>query len=92
MYKSLNSCLQDRKNALEEYIYDARDKIDGAYSSYMLSEEKEKLKGMLTAAEDWLYSEEVGRDKVCFAEANNCALAYREKMQPNQPMSRNSMH
>ena len=53
--------MQDRKNALEEYIYDARDKIDGAYASYMLPEEKEKLKGMLGEAEDWLYSEEVCR-------------------------------
>lgn len=53
--------MQDRKNALEEYIYDARDKIDGAYASYMLPEEKEKLKGMLAEAEDWLYSEEVCR-------------------------------
>jgi len=49
---------EDRKNALEEYIYDARDKVDGSYSSYMQSEDKEKLKGLLTAAEDWLYSEE----------------------------------
>ena len=50
---------QDRKNALEEYIYDSRDKIDGAYAPFMLSAQKEQFKSQLTAAEDWLYSEEV---------------------------------
>jgi len=48
---------EDRKNALEEYIYDARDKIDGAYAAYILPDEKETLKRLLEEAENWLYSE-----------------------------------
>ncbi|CAG7854959.1 Heat shock protein hsp88 [Serendipita indica DSM 11827] len=49
---------EDRKNALEEYVYDMRSKLDDRYASYTQAEEKEKLLSMLSAAEDWLYSEE----------------------------------
>jgi heat shock 70kDa protein 4 len=49
---------QDRKNALEEYVYDMRGKLDDRYASYVTAEEKEKLLAALTEAEDWLYTEE----------------------------------
>lgn len=49
---------EDRKNALEEYVYDTRSKLDDRYASYVLSAEKEKLLVALSEAEDWLYSEE----------------------------------
>ncbi|KAH7916594.1 heat shock protein 70 family [Hygrophoropsis aurantiaca] len=49
---------EDRKNALEEYVYDTRGKLDDRYASYVQSSEKQKLLGMLQEAEDWLYSEE----------------------------------
>jgi len=49
---------EDRKNALEEYIYDARDKIDGQWSAFMPAGDKDGFRSLLTAAEDWLYSEE----------------------------------
>ncbi|KAG1751254.1 Hsp70 protein-domain-containing protein [Suillus paluster] len=49
---------EDRKNALEEYVYDMRAKLDERYSSYVQASEKEKLMGMFQEAEDWLYSEE----------------------------------
>ncbi|KAG6336640.1 hypothetical protein ID866_2447 [Astraeus odoratus] len=49
---------EDRKNALEEYVYDMRGKLDDRYASYVRPEEKEKLLAMLQEAEDWLYSEE----------------------------------
>lgn len=54
----LVAATEDRKNALEEYIYEARDKIDGAWSSYMPASDKDKFREQLTAAEDWLYSED----------------------------------
>ncbi|EGW35297.1 heat shock protein of HSP70 family, partial [Spathaspora passalidarum NRRL Y-27907] len=38
---------EDRKNALEEYIYDLRGKLDDQYSEFASPEEKEKLSGML---------------------------------------------
>lgn len=50
--------LQDRKNALEEYIYDMRSKLDSRYNPYAQTPEKQKLLAALSAAEEWLYSEE----------------------------------
>jgi heat shock protein 4 len=45
------------KNALEEYIYDTRSKISGAYSSYIDPKDKEKFTNDLNNAENWLYDE-----------------------------------
>ena len=42
---------EDRKNALEEYIYDMRGKLDDIYAEYASEEEKTKLHAMLDAAE-----------------------------------------
>jgi heat shock protein 4 len=49
---------EDRKNALEEYVYDMRAKLDERYSSFAQPAEKEKLNSMFQEAEDWLYSDE----------------------------------
>lgn len=49
---------EDRKNALEEYIYDTRSKLDERYAAFVQPAEKEKLLGLLSEAEDWLYSDE----------------------------------
>ncbi|KAK0213327.1 heat shock protein 70 family [Desarmillaria ectypa] len=49
---------EDRKNALEEYVYDTRGKLDDRYAQFVKPEEKEKLLIALQEAEDWLYSEE----------------------------------
>jgi heat shock protein 4 len=49
---------EDRKNALEEYVYDMRGKMDDRYASYVQAEEKEKLLVKLAEAEEWLYTEE----------------------------------
>lgn len=49
---------EDRKNALEEYVYDTRGKLDDRYISYVQEAEKEKLLAALQDAEDWLYTEE----------------------------------
>jgi len=46
------------KNALEEYVYDMRDKVESRYAQYITSSEKEALLSGLSSAEDWLYSEE----------------------------------
>ena len=42
---------EDRKNALEEYIYDTRAKLDDIYADYASDEEKAKLRTMLDEAE-----------------------------------------
>ncbi|KAG6827596.1 hypothetical protein H0H92_011193 [Tricholoma furcatifolium] len=49
---------EDRKNALEEYVYDTRGKLDDRYAAYVQASEKEKLLAALQEAEDWLYTEE----------------------------------
>ncbi|OCH88169.1 heat shock protein [Obba rivulosa] len=49
---------EDRKNALEEYIYDTRSRLGERYAPYARPDEKEKLLAALQEAEDWLYSEE----------------------------------
>jgi len=49
---------EDRKNALEEYVYDTRGKLDDRYTAFVQPAEKDKLLVALQEAEDWLYSEE----------------------------------
>jgi len=49
---------EDRKNALEEYVYDMRGRLDERYAVYVKAHEKETLLKALQEAEDWLYSEE----------------------------------
>lgn len=48
---------EEKKNELETYIYEMRNKIDDQYSSFASEAEKEKLKAKLEASEDWLYDE-----------------------------------
>jgi heat shock protein 4 len=49
---------EDRKNALEEYVYDMRGKLDERYAPYVQEAEKAPLLAKLQDAEDWLYTEE----------------------------------
>jgi heat shock protein 4 len=42
---------EDRKNTLEEYIYDTRGKLDDLYANYASEDEKTKFRAMLDAAE-----------------------------------------
>jgi heat shock protein 4 len=49
---------EDRKNALEEFIYDQRSKLDERYRPYAKADEKEKYLAALNEQEEWLYSEE----------------------------------
>jgi heat shock protein 4 len=46
------------KNALEEYVYDMRGKLDDRYAAYVQPQEKEKLLAILSEKENWLYTEE----------------------------------
>lgn len=42
---------EDRKNALEEYIYEMRGKIDDVYAEFANEQEKTKLKDLLEKTE-----------------------------------------
>lgn len=46
------------KNALEEYIYDARSKKDTDWSDFLETANNAKLTDLINAAEDWLYTDE----------------------------------
>ncbi|KAG5518384.1 hypothetical protein PMAC_003181 [Pneumocystis sp. 'macacae'] len=48
---------ENQKNALEEYIYDMRSKLNDVYADYASNDEKTKLEKMLDDAESWLYNE-----------------------------------
>lgn len=48
---------EEKKNALEEYIYTLRGKLEDEYKDFASDEEKEKLSNMLMKTEEWLYDE-----------------------------------
>ncbi len=48
----------DARNALEEYIYEARGKLEDAWSQYASPADKDRLLSLMSVAEEWLYSEE----------------------------------
>lgn len=48
---------EERKNALEEYIYTLRAKLEEEYAPFANEEEKERLSKMLTDTEEWLYDD-----------------------------------
>lgn len=48
---------EDRKNALEEYIYEIRGKIDEEYKDFASDEEKQRIREKSEAAEEWLYDD-----------------------------------
>jgi len=45
------------KNAVEEYIYEIRDKVCGELEDYIKESDRESYSKMLTDYEDWLYDE-----------------------------------
>lgn len=48
---------EERKNALEEYIYEMRGKLDDVYANFASDAEKTKLHDRLNATEEWLYGD-----------------------------------
>lgn len=48
---------EEKKNALEEYIYTLRGKLEDEYKDFANEEEKEKLSKMLMDTEEWLYDD-----------------------------------
>ncbi|XP_014774714.1 heat shock 70 kDa protein 4 isoform X1 [Octopus bimaculoides] len=47
----------DAKNAVEEYVYEIRDKIYGPLEKFIKEEQRSQLSEMLDATENWLYEE-----------------------------------
>ncbi|KAJ3701351.1 hypothetical protein LUZ61_005056 [Rhynchospora tenuis] len=48
---------KDKKNALEAYVYDMRNKLHDKYSEFVMEAEKEAFIARLQEIEDWIYDE-----------------------------------
>lgn len=48
---------EEKKNELETYIYEMREKMYDQYAEFASDDEKEKVKAKVDATEDWLYDE-----------------------------------
>uniref|UniRef100_A0A8C3I1T8 Heat shock protein family A (Hsp70) member 4 like n=1 Tax=Chrysemys picta bellii TaxID=8478 RepID=A0A8C3I1T8_CHRPI len=57
MQDKLEKERNDAKNAVEEYVYDFRDKLYGVFEKFVTEEESSKLTLMLEDTENWLYED-----------------------------------
>ena len=54
----------DAKNAVEEYVYEMRGKVDGGeYEKYSDDKTRQKLLADLHTTEEWLYDEGMNQEK-----------------------------
>jgi molecular chaperone DnaK (HSP70) len=47
----------EARNALEEFIYDMRDKISNIYEDFIKADDGDAYRSKLSTMEDWLYEE-----------------------------------
>ncbi|CAN8209606.1 unnamed protein product [Coccothraustes coccothraustes] len=57
MQDKLEKERNDAKNAVEEYVYEFRDKLCGAFEKFITEEDSNKLTLMLEDTENWLYED-----------------------------------
>lgn len=48
---------KDKKNAVEAYVYDMRNKLNDKYQEFVIASEREGLTAKLQEVEDWLYED-----------------------------------
>uniref|UniRef100_A0A3Q3WSY9 Uncharacterized protein n=1 Tax=Mola mola TaxID=94237 RepID=A0A3Q3WSY9_MOLML len=60
--------LNDAKNAVEEYVYDLRDKLCGIYEKYITEGDSSQLTLMLEETENWLYEDGEDQPKQVYEE------------------------
>ncbi|KAM7375849.1 hypothetical protein PAMP_005616 [Pampus punctatissimus] len=60
--------LNDAKNAVEEYVYDLRDKLCGIYEKYITEDDSNQLTLMLEDTENWLYEDGEDQPKQVYEE------------------------
>ncbi|CAG8642022.1 2378_t:CDS:2 [Cetraspora pellucida] len=59
---------ETQKNALEEYVYDTRSKIETVYSEYVNPNDKDNFLQLLNDTENWLYDEGEDASKSVYVE------------------------
>ncbi|XP_070327858.1 heat shock protein 105 kDa isoform X2 [Odocoileus virginianus] len=57
MQDKLEKERNDAKNAVEEYVYEFRDKLCGPYEKFICEQDHQKFLRLLTETENWLYEE-----------------------------------
>ncbi|XP_060129786.1 heat shock protein 105 kDa [Zootoca vivipara] len=57
MQDKLEKERNDAKNAVEEYVYDFRDKLSGPYEKFVCEQDRHRFSALLSEVEDWLYEE-----------------------------------
>ncbi|XP_038123323.1 heat shock 70 kDa protein 4L [Cyprinodon tularosa] len=73
--------LNDAKNAVEEYVYDLREKICGIYQKYISEEDGNRLTLMLEDTENWLYEEGEDQPKHVYEEKLGALKRFGEPIQ-----------
>lgn len=58
----------DAKNAVEEYVYEYRDKLSGPYGKFISEGELNRFSELLTETEDWLYEDGEDQSRQVYAE------------------------
>eukprot|EP00730_Choanoeca_flexa_P017159 TRINITY_DN8224_c0_g1_i2.p1 TRINITY_DN8224_c0_g1~~TRINITY_DN8224_c0_g1_i2.p1 ORF type:complete len:831 (+),score=271.44 TRINITY_DN8224_c0_g1_i2:43-2535(+) len=58
----------DARNALEEYIYDMRDKLTSIYEDFIKPADNDAFRSTLTTMEDWLYEDGEDQPKKVYVE------------------------
>lgn len=59
----------DAKNAVEEYVYDMREKLDGGeYVKYSDEKTRQRLLNDLRSTENWLYDQGANQDRNVYLE------------------------
>ncbi|XP_066488143.1 heat shock 70 kDa protein 4L isoform X1 [Tiliqua scincoides] len=68
MQDKLEKEKNDAKNAVEEYVYDLRDKLCGIYEKFITEDDSRKITLMLEDTENWLYEEGEDQPKHIYVE------------------------
>ncbi|XP_043917689.1 heat shock 70 kDa protein 4L [Protopterus annectens] len=68
MQDKLEKERNDAKNAVEEYVYDLREKLCGIYEPFITEEDSNKLNLLLEDTENWLYEDGEDQAKQVYAE------------------------
>uniref|UniRef100_H3DJ04 Heat shock protein family A (Hsp70) member 4 like n=1 Tax=Tetraodon nigroviridis TaxID=99883 RepID=H3DJ04_TETNG len=58
----------DAKNAVEEYVYDLRDKLGGVYEKYITESDSKQVTLLLEETENWLYEDGEDQPKQVYEE------------------------
>ncbi|KAM5278958.1 heat shock protein 105 kDa isoform 2-T2 [Hipposideros larvatus] len=68
MQDKLEKERNDAKNAVEEYVYEFRDKLFGPYEKFISEQEHQNFLRLLTETEDWLYEDGEDQSKQAYVD------------------------